>query len=297
MSAPEASVAAAGAPELVWVNGAPAVTVSALERGLHYGDGLFETIACVHGQPRFLELHLRRLAAGCARLGLPADPQTLGAEVRALAAGSARAILKVLLTRGPALARGYGLTGHEQASRIVLRYGWPVEDPTLARDGVRVRLAEQRLGENPTLAGLKHLNRLEQVLARREWSDAQIADALMFSSSGAVISGTMSNVFLVRDGKLCTPSLQRCGVAGVMRRVVRALAADAGHVTEERGLEVRDLEHTTEMFLTNALIGIHPVRELAGRALHPGRLTRVLQDTLAPWLAGARELPAELQRD
>ncbi len=290
------SASAPGAPELVWVNGAPAATVSALERGLHYGDGLFETIACVHGEPRFLQLHLRRLAAGCARLGLPAVP-TLAAEVRTLAAGSARAIVKVLLTRGPAQARGYALTGHEQASRIVLRYGWPADDAALERDGVRVRLAEQRLGENPALAGLKHLNRLEQVLARREWSDAQIADALMFSSSGALVSGTMSNVFLVRDGKLCTPSVERCGVAGVMRRVVRALAAQAGHVVEERALDAGDLQSTTEMFLTNALIGIRPVRELAGRTLQPGRLTRQLQDTLAPWLASARELPGELARE
>jgi 4-amino-4-deoxychorismate lyase len=291
------SAAAPGAPELVWVNGAPAASVSALERGLHYGDGLFETIACVHGEPRFLELHLWRLAAGCARLGLPATQPTLAAEVRTLAAGSARAIVKVLLTRGPAQARGYALTGHEQASRIVLRYGWPAEDATLERDGVRVRLAEQRLGENPALAGLKHLNRLEQVLARREWSDAQIADALMFSSSGALVSGTMSNVFLVRNGTLCTPSVERCGVAGVMRRVVRALAAQASQVVEERVLEASDLETTTEMFLTNALIGIRPVRELAGRSLQPGRLTRQLQDTLAPWLARARELPGELAHD
>ena len=297
MSTAGGTAAAPGAPELVWVNGVPAATVSALERGLHYGDGLFETIACVHGEPRFLELHLRRLAAGCARLGLPAAHPTLAAEVRTLAAGSTRAIVKVLLTRGPAQARGYALTGHEQASRIVLRYGWPAEDATLERDGVRVRLAEQRLGENPALAGLKHLNRLEQVLARREWSDAQIADALMFSSSGALVSGTMSNVFLVRNGTLCTPSVERCGVAGVMRRVVRALAALASQVVEERALQASDLETTTEMFLTNALIGIRPVRELAGRSLQPGRLTRQLQDTLAPWLARARELPGELAHD
>jgi len=297
VSAPGGSAAVRAAPELVWVNGQPAASVSALERGLHYGDGLFETLACVHGQPRFLELHLRRLAAGCARLGLACPQGPLRAELRTLAAGSSRAIVKVLVTRGPAQARGYAVTGHEQPTRIVLRYGWPADDPALERDGVRVRLAAQRLGENPSLAGLKHLNRLEQVLARREWSDAQIADALMFSSSGALISGTMSNVFLVTDGKLCTPSVDRCGVAGVMRAVVRALAAHGGQAAEERTLNARDLESTTEMFLTNALIGIRPVRELAGRTLPPGPLTRHLQEQLAPWLASARELPAELDRD
>ena len=283
----------AGVPERVWVNGRAAGEVSALERGLHFGDGLFETIACEGGRPRFLELHLRRLAAGCARLGLeaPADA-TLRAEVQQLAAPGGRAIIKVLLTRGAAAARGYAVTGFEQPTRISLRYAWPAEDPGLARVGVRVRIAALRLGENPALAGLKHCNRLEQVLARREWTDSGIAEALMFSSSGALVSGTMSNVFMVRDAKLYTPRVDRCGVAGVMRQVVLAAAADAGIAAEERVLDSQELASAQEVFLTNALMGIRPVRELDGRPLPPGPLTRRLQERLAP-LLGARAQPPE----
>jgi len=283
----------AGVPERVWVNGRAAGEVSALERGLHFGDGLFETIACEGGRPRFLELHLRRLAAGCARLGLeaPADA-TLRAEVQQLAAPGGRAIIKVLLTRGAAAARGYAVTGFEQPTRISLRYAWPAEDPGLARAGVRVRIAALRLGENPALAGLKHCNRLEQVLARREWTDSGIAEALMFSSSGALVSGTMSNVFMVRDAKLYTPRVDRCGVAGVMRQVVLAAAADAGIAAEERVLDSQELASAQEVFLTNALMGIRPVRELDGRPLPPGPLTRRLQERLAP-LLGARAQPPE----
>ncbi|HEY0766838.1 MAG TPA: aminodeoxychorismate lyase [Steroidobacteraceae bacterium] len=280
-------------PELVWVNGREAAQVSALERGLHFGDGLFETIACVGGRARFLEVHLQRLAAGCARLGLQApDIPAVRNEVRQLAAPCTRAIIKVLLTRGAAAARGYAVSGVEETSRISLRYVWPPEDPQASHAGVRVRIAAVRLGENPALAGLKHCNRLEQVLARREWADAAVAEALMFSSSGAVISGTMSNLFMVRDGKLCTPRVDRCGVAGVMRHVVLAAAADAGIAVEERVLDSEDLERAQELFLTNALIGIHPVRELAGRALPPGSLTRRLQERLAPLLTEGR-LPRE----
>ena len=274
-------------PELVWVDGRPASEVSALDRGLHFGEGLFETIACPHRSPRFLELHLERLAAGCTRLGLEAPAAAaLGSEVRQLAAQGERGIIKVLVTRGEAVARGYALTGAEQPTRITLRYPWPEEDPALSRDGVRVRVARTRLAENPALAGLKHCNRLEQVLARAEWSDPGIAEALMYSSSGALISGTMSNVFIVRDARLSTPRLDRCGVAGIMRRLVLTAAAQEGIAAEERTLGAEDLGAAQELFLTNALIGVRPVRELEGRTLSIGPVTRCLQERLAPLLEG-----------
>ena len=277
------------APEGAWVNGRPDAALSPLERGLHYGDGLFETIACLEGRPRFLNLHLERLARGCARLGIqfPA-PEELRHEILALAAGPGRAIVKLLLTRGPALARGYATTGSEQPTRLTLRYRWE-EDPRLARDGVRVRLAALRLGENPALAGLKHLNRLEQVLARREWSDGAIAEALMFSSSGRLIAGVMSNVFLVDGARLRTPLLDRCGVAGVMRQVVLREAARAGIAAEEAPLAAEDLARTRELFLTSAVIGLRPVRSLDGRRCEIGAVTRELQQRLAPLLAEATD--------
>jgi 4-amino-4-deoxychorismate lyase len=279
-----------GAAEVVRVNGRVANQVSALERGLHYGDGLFETIACAGGQPRVLGRHLRRLAAGCARLGIEAGDLTgLAQEVRKLASEVARSVVKVLVTRGPALARGYGVSGREQATRILLRYPWPEDDPALALQGVRVRIAAQRLGENPALAGLKHCNRLEQVLVRREWSDAEISESLIFSSAGALISGTMSNVFLVHDSTLLTPRVDRCGVAGIMREVVLEAAAALGVPAAERVLDEGDLARAQELFLTSALTGIRPVRELDGVRVAPGPVTRRLQAHLAPLLAGAKD--------
>ena len=280
---PEASAL----PE-VWVNGEAAAPVSPLERALHYGDGLFETIACTGGGPRFLDRHLRRLTLGCERLGFEAaDAPALRREIATLAGQAGRAIIKVLLSRGLAVARGYAPTGLEKATRITLRYRWPPEDPAVAREGVRVRIASVRLGENPVLAGLKHCNRLEQVLARREWTDPAIAEALMFSSSGALISGTMSNVFIVEDARLYTPRVDRCGVAGVMREVVRDVAAEAGLPVEERVLSTDNLARAEEVFLTSAVIGIRPVRQIAERTLTPGALTRRLQERLAPLLAAA----------
>ncbi|HUO20735.1 MAG TPA: aminodeoxychorismate lyase [Steroidobacteraceae bacterium] len=259
-----------------------------LERGLHYGDGLFETIACLEGRPRLLGRHLERLAHGCERLGIGfPGREALGREILAVAGEAQRAVVKVLLTRGAAVARGYAVAGSERPTRVTLRYRWESEDPALARDGVRVRIAQLRLGENAHLAGLKHLNRLEQVEARREWSDPDIAEALMFSSSGRLVSGVMSNVFLVEAGRVRTPRLDRCGVAGIMRAAVLRAAARLGIAVEEAALEAGDLARAHEIFLTSALIGVRPVRELAGRAVAPGPVTRALQQALAPLLAGA----------
>jgi 4-amino-4-deoxychorismate lyase len=282
-------VTTAGAPAAVWVNGRPGGALTPDERGLHYGDGLFETIACVGGRPRFLALHLERLARGCARLDIEfRDREELRHEILAAAAESPSAIVKVLLTRGPALARGYVSTGAEQPTRVTLRYRWE-EDARPGLDGIGVRTAALRLGENPALAGLKHLNRLEQVLARREWSDGAIAEALMFSASGRLVSGVMSNVFLVEGNKLLTPLLDRCGVAGIMRQVVLREAARAGIAAEEATLDGEDLARARELFLTSAVIGLRPVRALDGRTCEIGAVTRELRRRLAPLLAEAQD--------
>jgi 4-amino-4-deoxychorismate lyase len=275
----------------VLLNGSPehlapgARLVSPFDRGVHFGDGLFETIACRRGRPRFLSLHLERLQLGCQRLGIDAGQDDIGAEVRALASELDSAIVKLVLTRGVAVARGYGVTGLEKATRITFRYPWPAETGAESQDGVQVRTAMLRLGENPALAGLKHCNRLEQVLARREWTDPGIAEALLFSSSGKLASGTMSNVFIVDGSNLRTPRVDLCGVAGIMRRVVLREAARVGISAREDVLDAEDLRNASEIFLTNARIGVWPVRWLDRRELGPpGPITRRLQQALEPLL-------------
>ena len=269
------------------VNGAPVDGLSVFDRGLHFGDGLFETIACLRGRPRFLALHLERLARGCRTLGFPRPaPQRLREEIAGLAAAQDRSIVKLIVTRGPATVRGYAVTGREQATRIAIRYPWPVEDPVLQQQGVSVRMAAMRLGENPALAGLKHCNRLEQILARCEPEAATAVEALMLSRSGHLVSGTMTNVFLI-DGsppRLRTPAIDSCGVAGVMRGVVLREAARAGIPATECRLSPTDLESATEVFLTNARVGIWPVCRIGARSLTPGSTTRQLQSLLRPLL-------------
>jgi 4-amino-4-deoxychorismate lyase len=282
--------AGADAGVSVLIDGAAAGALSPLDRGLHFGDGVFETIACLHGRARFLSLHLERLAHGCHALGFaPPAAQRLRAEVEHLAGGQERSIVKLIVTRGPATVRGYAVSGDARATRIVIRYPWPVEDPVSQQHGVSVRVAAQRLGENAALAGLKHCNRLEQILARGEPQDAASAEALLLSRSGNLISGTMTNVFLI-DGppqspRLRTPAVDLCGVAGIMRRVVLREAARAGISANEATLWPADLAAATEVFLTNARVGVWPVSRIAERVLTPGPVTRRVQALLAPLLA------------
>lgn len=258
--------------------------LSALDRGLHFGDGLFETIACRRGRARFLSLHLERLTAGCERLSIRLDVESVRREIEVAAAGAESSLIKLIVTRGEAVVRGYGWSGREFATRVLLRYGWPQEDTAAQRDGIRTRVARMRLGENPALAGMKHLNRLEQVLARSEASAADAPELLVFSSSGRLISGTMSNVFVVRDGRVLTPRIDLCGVAGVMRRVVLREAAKAGVSMEEGTVLERDLGDAQEIFVTNARIGIWPVQAVDARSLAVGCVTRRLQELIAPLL-------------
>jgi len=259
------------------IDGKDTDLIAADDRGLLYGDGLFETIAVRDGVPQLWSPHMMRLDRDCARLGItPPAQELLQSEAQALCAASGRAVLKIIITRGSG-GRGYRPSSQNIPRRILSLHPWPDYPAQFWQQGVVVRLCDTRLGENPRLAGIKHLNRLEQVLARAEWDDAAIAEGLMLDSDDNLIEGTMSNVFLVRDGRLQTPALERCGVAGVMRGHVAAQAAQAGIPCEVLRLGVDDVQAADEVFVCNSVIGIWPVRRFLAREFVPGPLTRRLQ--------------------
>jgi 4-amino-4-deoxychorismate lyase len=261
------------------INGIPSDTVPVSDRGFQYGDGLFETIAIQRGTPLLWDGHMRRLADGCARLGLcmPA-PDILLDEITAVCKGTERAVGKIIITRGPA-GRGYAATKGMEQTRVVSHADWPVYPAGNAREGVAVHLCATRLGRNPALAGIKHLNRLEQVLARAEWS-VDCADGLMCDSDGFVIEGTMTNVFAVLGGTLITPELSQSGVAGVMRAEVLSYARECGMGYSEEWIAPDRLRSADEIFLTNSIIGIWPVRILASRSYGIGETTHTIQKAL-----------------
>jgi len=250
----------------VLVDGKPTHSVACTDRGLQYGDGLFETISCREGRPRWLPLHFERLRSGLARLRLPFGAfDALQAEIVSLAAQQPRCLVKVIVTRGAATRRGYAPAGDEQPTRIVSRHEWPATNACTAE--FRVGLSEVRLGVNPMLAGLKHLNRLEQVLAQQACAETGLQEVLMLSATGQLISGSMSNVFFADDKGLVTPELRECGVAGVMRRVVLQSAAAAGIVVRVVPVELSVLSDAREAFITNVRLGVQSVGWLDGRAM------------------------------
>ena len=249
------------------IDGRAARVIDSADRGLQYGDGLFETITCRDGEARWLALHLQRLRHGCERLRIAfRDFEALAAEIRALAAGQPRCIVKAIVTRGTATRRGYAPAGDEMPTRIVSRHQWP-QPPAHAVSGFRLAVSSVTLGTNPLLAGLKHLNRLEQVLAQMARDEAGVDEVLMLSSAGQLIGGSMSNVFLANDSGLFTPGLDDCGVAGVMRRVVLEAAAGQGIPVGVRAVARAELAAVHEVFVTNVRWGVQSVQLLEGRAL------------------------------
>jgi len=269
----------------VLINGKTVDCVASTDRGLLYGDGLFETIAVVNGSMRHWPRHLSRLQAGCDRLGILAiNDVELEDECRSLAGNAAKAVLKVLVTRGSG-GRGYRMPDKPAPTRIVQLHDWPAYSPACAERGVAVRVCNTRLGHHPALAGIKHLNRLEQVLARQEWEDKDIMEGLLQDSAGYLIEGTMSNIFLVRDGTLLTPDLHRCGVAGIMRTQIMELAERLPIDVQVGPVEMQHLQKADEVFICNSLIGIWPVIAVTGgdyktRDYKKGTVTTRLQALL-----------------
>lgn len=242
------------------IDGRPATTLPLADRGLAYGDGLFETIRVTQGRLLYPEQHFARLAVGCARLGLSADFTALRQEcTQALQqAASAEGVLKIMLTRATG-GRGYRPAIGTGSTRILTLHPLPDYSSLHPETGIKTFLCQQRLAHQPVLAGLKHLNRLEQVLASREWPDDSFLEGLMLDSAGLLIEGTRSNVFLVYEGRLLTPSLHNCGVDGIMRQVLLGYFGTAASVVNCP----RDWLHdASELFVCNSVVGVWPVREL-----------------------------------
>lgn len=262
------------------VDGIPAESVPCSDRGLAYGDGLFETVALVNGEPRHWRRHLTRLRRGAERLRMSCpddevwwrDLQELLAPATAGNQGPASAVLKLILTRGSG-PRGYAPTTGQPPRRILQISPWPgTAEETLAR----VILCHTPLARSPLLAGIKHLNRLEQVLGADEVARAGAQEGLMLDTEGDLVAGTRGNVFLLQNGGLLTPPLGLSGIQGIMREVLLEVAPTLGFPTTLQRLTLEDLERCEGVALTNSVRGLQVVetldlpsgrRELAGAQL------------------------------
>lgn len=248
------------------------------DRGLHYGDGLFETLEVYQGLPLFWDLHFQRLYAGCQRLSIPApDEALLKQEALCLAKDCQHGVLKIIVTRGCG-GRGYRPPLKPEATRLLSLHPWPDYPADLHRQGIHAILCRSRVGLNPDLAGLKHLNRLEQVLARSEWDQGDVHEGLMSNIQGEVIEGTMTNVFLVKNGGLFTPELSQAGVAGIVRSLVLQIAEKFSIPLQKTSIRPEQLFMADELFVTNSIIGIWPLRQLEDKQFTPGPITQKIQN-------------------
>ncbi|MER3547098.1 MAG: aminodeoxychorismate lyase [Rhodanobacteraceae bacterium] len=270
------------------VDGSAGARIDVNDRGLLYGDGLFETILFVDGEAPLWPRHVQRLLHGCEKLLLPKpDVVALAREASQVVNGMPRAVVRITLTRGSG-ARGYAPPTIAECTRIIAAFEAPSIPPDWYARGIRVRFADLKLAAQPRLAGIKHLNRLEQVLARAEWNDSEILEALLFDEDGHVICATAANIFIARDGELITPPLDYCGVAGVARAEVLARIPRA----QVRAIDREELMQADEIFLVSSVRGVMPVRELPGRSLDPGPFARAVQShwrTLGLIDAGCRK--------
>ncbi len=253
-------------PEVI-INGHQTDQLSSLDRGLLYGDGIFETIAVKQGQLQYWEDHLERLQLGCKALGLhDLDVLLLEKEVYSLVdtVSSLNSVIKIIITRGIG-DRGYKPTA-QTITRIVQKFPWPDYPSSYIETGVKVTQCNFRLARQSRLSQIKHLNRLEQVLARSEWDD-DYQEGLVCDSENNVIEATSSNVFFQIDNALITPDLVQCGVAGVMRKKIIEYCRSNGIALEIRDFNQSEISQIQAMLLCNCIIGIWPVVSYCKREL------------------------------
>lgn len=274
-----------------WVNGEAAQVVSLLDRGLAYGDGLFETLLLKFKHPYYLERHLERLRHGANRLGMSFDEALLRTELAAFLLESESkgllvpdrlSVLKIMITRGMG-DRGYRFSSNHMCTRILKLFEYSSRNQQSSLSGICIRLCSTPISVNPFLAGIKHLNRLDCVLARNEWDNPDIQEGLMLNQQQRIIEGTMSNVFIVHQGALLTPSVEQAGVAGVMRAVILDRASNKGiQALEVEPFTIDQLMRADEVFVCNSLIGIWPVVQCDTTFWPIGHMTRCLQQWIEP---------------
>jgi 4-amino-4-deoxychorismate lyase len=241
------------------INGKFVDELAAHDRGLHYGDGLFETITVENMQLLCWDEHLKRLERGCIKLNIAVpDKNLLKNEVSELINTESQGVIKIIISRGQG-GRGYKILENIAPTRIISLYPWSYQYDQNSSSGVKTRICKYRYAKNPLLAGIKHLNRLEQILARSEWNDDSIAEGIVMDSENYIIEGTMSNIFCIIGKTLYTPDLSACGIEGIVRGKIIELASNLKFNVEIKKMPLGFLMNAEEIFMCNSIIGVWPV--------------------------------------
>ena len=262
------------------INGVPCETISVHDRGLLYGDGIFRTLLLRAGKLQQWSRHYSKLLKDCAAIKLPCPSEaTLRDDLAVLTAKVQDAVVKVMITRGVA-TRGYTPPSTPSITRILSLSSIPSFPESFASSGVHLHLCQLRLSSQPYLAGVKHLNRMENVLAASEWADPEIAEGLLLDEAGNVIEGVRSNIFMIKNNEIITPDLSHSGVAGVQRERIIDLASKHAMVCKIKNISLAELLQADEIFLTNSVIGLWPVRKVASYDAMHHPLTELIKEWL-----------------
>jgi 4-amino-4-deoxychorismate lyase len=266
----------------VSINGIETQHLPVMDRGIQYGDGLFETVAYKDGALQFWDEHIFRMKCGAEKLGIafPGDEKYYQ-DIKNLLdqAPDENCVIKLLLTRGSA-TRGYRQAAISKPTRAALANPWPdYQEDIITNQGIKIHVCKHPISTNPVLAGIKHLNRLDNVLARNEWGD-EFHEGLMSDTHGNVIEGTMSNVFFIKNGILLTPDLERCGVNGIIRNQILSIARENNIETHIRNINNDEIDSMDEIFITNSIIAIWPVKSVNDNQYSIGNMTRNFETEL-----------------
>ncbi|CAH0526532.1 aminodeoxychorismate lyase [Vibrio hippocampi] len=265
---------------MYWRNNVVIEQVSVTDRSFQYGDGCFTTIRVEQGQPVFWSLHKQRMLRAIERLKLkPIDWQLTERQLMKLAQSYQHGGIKIHLSRGEG-GRGYSPDLEGDTLVTLSTFAYPSHYQALQLQGVSLALCETRLGLNPLLSGIKHNNRLEQVLIKHELEQKGYVDGVVLDLNGHVIETSMANVFWLKDGTLYTPNLSQSGVEGVMRQRVLELTEQWGIPTKTVYVPIETLFDAEEVFMTNSILGVAPVVAITDICFNIGDFSRRLQETL-----------------
>lgn len=274
--------------------------LSVLDRGLAYGDGVFETILVDRAHIALWQYHIERLRLGLQRLYITLTDDRLSQQLSKTLSAIANTdsdtvgVLKIMVTRGEGV-RGYmpseGVEPTIVSVFTPLSTRFLIDNSARQSQGVRVHYCREQLPIYPTLAGVKSLNQLSYVLASRERQELDVDEGLLFSTSNKLIEATARNIFIVKDRQLYTPTLNECGVAGVMRRlIIDIIAPSVSIAVHEKTLCKQDLIEADEVFLTNGISGIWPVVICDKLSWPVGGVTQCLQQAVGDYLASDASL-------
>jgi len=254
--------------------------VSVADRGLHYGDGVFETIACVGNTPVFIEQHLSRMETGARRLKIPfPDRQLILDDINCLLRGNdSNGVIKLILTRGRG-KRGYRYETKQIPTRICMLSAWPDYVAHWRKHGITARFCQTQVSLNPQLSGIKSLNRLDSVLASSELG-AAFNEGFLSDTEGNVIEGTMSNIFVVLNDALVTPDLSCCGINGIMREQIIDIAHNNNIKVVIRNITRDELLESREIFVSNSVIGACAVKQLEQQFYNTDTMTKTINTVL-----------------